>query len=227
MGTSMAIALLWAAFGVTHVWLSSENVRPRLVNRLGEQGYKGVYSLVALATFVPLVWVFLANKHAGPQLWMTLGPPLAASLLSQAIMALALVLFVSALMPGSAPPSSMVARGRARVGGVVRITRHPTFSAFALFGVAHLLTNGSLGDVLFFAGFPVFAWFGARHQDERKAGERQDYREMMAVTSIVPFAAIAAGRQRLVLNELPLAGIGAGLVLTVVLRLYHGALFGP
>lgn len=227
MGAAFVIALFWIAFAATHLWLSSPSVRPRLVGRLGEQAYKGLYSLVAFATFVPLVWVFWTHRHAGPSLWTTLAPPVAVAALSYAIMGLALVLLVCSLLPGSSAPSSMLARGPATARGIVRITRHPTFAAFGLFGVAHLLANGSLGDVLFFGGFPVFAWIGARHQDERKARERPGYGEVIATTSIVPFAAIAAGKQRLVAGELPLVGLGAGLALTVVLRAFHGALFGP
>jgi uncharacterized membrane protein len=227
MGAVFVIALLWIAFGGTHVGLSGPNVRPRLVGRLGEQVYKGFYSLVAFATLVPLVWTFSTHKHAGPSLWATLGPPLAVEVLSYVIMGLALVLFACSLVPGSSPPSSTLASGPATVRGIVRVTRHPTFAAFALFGLAHLLANGNLGDVIFFGGFPVFAWIGARHQDERKARERPGYRELIATTSILPFAAIAAGKQRLAARELPLAGLAAGLVLTVVLSAFHGVLFGP
>ena len=176
---------------------------------------------------MPLVWSFWTHKHAGPRLWVTLGPPAVAHLLNYALMGLALALFVAALVPGASAPSAMQARGPATVRGVVRITRHPMFAAFGLFGIAHLLVNGSLAAVLFFAGFPVFAWIGARHQDARKTRDRPGYRDLAAVTSIVPFGAIATGKQRLVVAELPLAGLAAGLVLTVVLRAYHGALFGP
>jgi len=87
--------------------------------------------------------------------------------------------------------------------------------------------NGALGDVLFFGGFPLFVWIGSRHQDARLARDRPGYRELMAETSLVPFAAILAGRQRLVASELPLVPIAVGLVLAVVIRTYHAALFGP
>ncbi len=39
--------------------------------------------------------------------------------------------------------------------------------------------------------------------------------------------AILTGRQSLVVRELPLPGIVVGLVLAVVLRTFHGTLFGP
>ena len=97
----------------------------------------------------------------------------------------------------------------------------------ALFGVAHLLVNGSLADVVFFGGFPLFVWIGTRHQDARLARDRPGYRDLVAQTSLLPFGAIVAGRQRLVTAELPWRAIVAGLLLAAVVRRWHGTLFGP
>ena len=49
--------------------LSSLRVRGRLVAALGERGFLGVYTLVAFATFVPLVGFYFSHKHEGPFLW--------------------------------------------------------------------------------------------------------------------------------------------------------------
>jgi uncharacterized membrane protein len=229
MQVAFLLALLWAAFAGSHMLLSSARLRPRLRARLGEQGFLGLYSLIAFATFVPLVWVYWGNRHAGPLLWTTVGPPEVARVINHVLMALALVLLASSLMPASAAPSAMQAQpeGIARVRGLTRITRHPTLVGIALFGIAHLLVNGSLGDVVFFGGFPLYTWIGARHQDQRLAHDRAGYRNVVAHTSIVPFAAILAGRQSLVARELPLPGIVVGLVLATVLRVFHSTLFGP
>ena len=75
METTLLIGGFWAAFAGTHVWLSSARTRAALIARVGPQPFQGIYSLVALATFVPLVWIFARHKHAGPLLWVTLGPP--------------------------------------------------------------------------------------------------------------------------------------------------------
>jgi uncharacterized membrane protein len=227
MLTVVLIGVLWVAFMGTHVWLSSSGVRPRLIARLGAQAFQGLYSLVALATFVPLVWIFATHKHAGPLLWTTLGPAALARGANHVLMAVALVLFVASLLPRGAAPSSMLARGPAAVQGMTRITRHPMLASFGLFGIAHLLVNGSLGDVIFFAGFLLFTRIGGGHQDGRKAREIAGYDALIATTSIVPFGAIVTGRQRLVARELPLAAVVIGLVLTIVIRRYHGLLFGP
>jgi len=225
MGVPAAILLLWLAFGATHVVLSSARVRPVLVARLGDGGFLALYSVVALAIFVPLTSVFATHKHAGPLLWQTVGPAAVARGLNHVLMAAALVLLVASLLPGSPPPSAMQARGPAVVRGMTRVTRHPTSTAFALFGLAHLLVNGNLGDLLFFGGFPVFSWVGARHQDSRKLRDVPGYADVVATTSIVPFAAIVGGRQRLA--DFPVGAAALGLALAVVLRLWHHQLFGP
>ena len=75
MGTTATILLLWAAFAASHMGLSSDRLRPRLVARLGERGFTALYSLLALAIFVPLVAVYFGDKHAGPLLWSLGGVP--------------------------------------------------------------------------------------------------------------------------------------------------------
>jgi uncharacterized membrane protein len=61
---------IWAGlFLGTHLLLSSNVIRPRLVDWVGERGFRGIYSLVAFVTFIPLVVVFAHHKHAGPVVW--------------------------------------------------------------------------------------------------------------------------------------------------------------
>ncbi len=227
MPSVIAIAVLWGAFAGSHLVLSGETLRPRLVARFGLQPFLGVYSLVAVVTFIALVWVFFTHKHAGPLLWLTVGPPAFAYALNYALMVIAMALLLCSVLPGSTAPSSMQTAGRAQARGLVRVTRHPMLNAFALFGVAHCLVNGCLGDVLFFGGFPLFAWLGARNQDARKVHEVPGYDELLRTTSFVPFAAILSGRQRLAVGELPFVGLAVGAMLAIVIRHYHAQLFGP
>jgi uncharacterized membrane protein len=223
------IALLWVGFGGTHLVLSSATLRPQLVGRLGPDAFRGLYSFAVLAWFVALVWYFARHKHSGPLLWNTIGPPVIAELLSSVLMALALALLVAGLIPAHAAPSSMGAGAPAgsEARGLMRITRHPFNAALGLFGAAHVLVNGHLGDVVFFGGFPLWAWIGSRHQDARLGRDKPGYRQLVAQTSLVPFAAVAAGSQRLVAGELPWGGFAVGVVLAVILRRWHAALFGP
>ena len=62
-------------------------------------------------------------------------------------------------------------------------------------------------------------------QDRRLLRSRGEaYRRWIDETSAVPFAAIAAGRQRLVVAELPVAAMVAGVGVGVALRAFHGSL---
>jgi uncharacterized membrane protein len=220
MSPAARIALLWAGFTLTHVGLSSLPVRARLAARLGERAFQGVYSLVALAFFVPLVATFFAHKHDGRWLWVfTRGPALDWTLYVG--MAIAFVLVVASLIR---PSPAGVVPGDPTPRGVYRITRHPLVMGIALFGALHVLPNGTTGDVAFFGGFVVFGLIGAWHQDRRKlALGVPGFAAFHAATPFLPFT----GRETLRgLRELSPAVVGAGIVLTAAVRWFHPSWFG-
>ena len=215
-----AIVFWWLAFAVTHMGLASIPVRRRLVATLGERAFLGIYSLVAFATFVPLVWFYFAHKHQGPFLWY-LGVSPAVRWIMYAGMALALSLLVAALMR---PSPAAIAPGKAEVAGAYHITRHPLFMAVGIYGLLHLLVaRVNATELAFFAGFPLFAWAGCRHQDRRKlATGDEKFRRFHDETVFFPFTGSGALRG---LREirLPIA-IGTGLA--IGLRVFHPQLFG-
>jgi uncharacterized membrane protein len=215
-----AIVSLWIAFAVTHMGLSSQSLRPRLIERLGERGFQGVYSLVALVLFVSLVWVYAGHRHAGPELW-SLGDVLAVQAIASVGMVVALVLAVGGLLTPS--PVSMLP-STTEVKGVFRITRHPLFMGMGLFGLMHLLgAQVHAGELAFFGGFVVFPLLGCRHQDQRKlvtAGE--DFRRFQEQTPFLPFTRPGSLQG---LKEMPLA-IAVGIVAALILSYFHPALFG-
>jgi hypothetical protein len=95
--------------------------------------------------------------------------------------------------------------------GIERITRHPFFAGTALLGLGHALLASRLTGVVFFGGLALFALAGAWHQDRKLLATRgAAHAALLARTSLVPFAAIVAGRQRLVVGELPLGAIALG-----------------
>jgi len=217
----------WALFGGTHLVLSSALVRPKLIATVGERLFLGLYSLVAFATLIPLCWYYAGHKHADPLLWRTFGGPslyLLARDLNLILMALAFVLLVHGLV--ARPPSAMMTSGTPTAYGITRITRHPTFAAIFLFGLAHCLVNGSLSDLIFFGGFSVFSWIGAWHQDTRKIVDIPGYAEFKDATSFLPFAAIMRAKQPLSLSELRWPITLLALILFYLVRAYHPSLFG-
>ncbi|MFQ5697169.1 MAG: NnrU family protein [Myxococcota bacterium] len=219
--TTASLAALWLGFAATHMGLSSVRLRPRLVARLGERGFQAAYSLVALALFVPLVWVYATHKHAGPWLWSLPHGPwlLAVAYLGNG---LALVLLIS----GFVQPSPVVRKDApSEARGLLRLTRHPTFMAIGLWAATHLLPNGSAADVAFFGGMLGFALVGAWHQDRRKlATGSPGFREFYEATAFLRLGGAQALRG---LRELPPGVVLGGLAATVALRYFHRALFGP
>lgn len=181
------IVVLWIAFIGSHLGLASLRVEPVLKRKLGEGGFMGFYSLIALAAFVPLCWIYIDNRHAGEWLWhVPVGPGLRMALYVGMGVSL-LLLVAGALRPA---PSSMTAGPEAAVvRGATRITRSPLVLGAGLLMALHLIPNGSTADVAFFGGFTIFTLLGAWHQDVRKlAADAPGFREFHADTSFIPFA---------------------------------------
>jgi uncharacterized membrane protein len=218
----LAVALLWALFAATHMALSSRSLRPRIAGAVGERGFLGVYSLVAFATFVPLAWFYVANRHQGALLWaLPIGTAgLWAIYVGQAI---AWTIAVAGLVSPSPATVGLPEERRPREPrGVHRITRHPLFMGLGLSGLLHLLVNGFASDVAFWAGFPLFAIVGCAHQDARKRATQPGYADWIAATPFLPFAAAGALRG---LRELSPGIVAVGVAVTIGLRLLHGPLF--
>lgn len=223
MSAVLWIAALWVAFAGTHMLLSSAALRPQLVGRLGEKAYLGLYTLVALLTFVPLAWVYFTNRHAGGVVWdiaaMGGARPLAILFAASGI-----ALAVAAMFQPS--PAVVGGFGGTRARGLTRVTRHPLFTGIALWSAGHLLVNGFAADVVFFGGMLAFSMLGAAHQDARKrAGENGGLEAFFEETSFTPFAAIVSGRNRLVWSELPWAGLAIGIAVAVAILLLHPWMF--
>jgi uncharacterized membrane protein len=216
---------LWAvSFLGSHLIISSSAVRARLISAVGEQPYRGIYSLVAAATLGPLIYEFARNKHAGPLLWY-LRAVTPIRWLAWLLMLIALILFVGSFINPN--PAGMAPGGSMEPRGILKITRHPSFAAFSLFGIAHILMNGWAGDVIFFGMFPALGIIGGMHQDARKIRELGDrYRELVACTSFMPFAALISGRVRWTSGDMPWGAIGAGVVLTAAILALHPMIFG-
>jgi uncharacterized membrane protein len=180
--------------------------------------FLGLYSVVALAIFVPLMTIYFGNRHAGPWLWVvTVGPVLRALLYLG--MTLGLVLAVGSLLRPS--PASLVPNASVEVRGVYRVTRHPLVLGLALIWALHLIPNASTADVAFFGGFLVFSLAGARHQDQRKlhTGDAK-IREFIAATSFLPFGRGFGG-----LADLPPLVIALGVVAALGIRWLHGSIW--
>ena len=223
MMATIMILILWLGFGGSHLVLSSTPVRGLLVERFGEERFRRIYSILVLAFFIPLVWVYFTNKHAGLWLW---GTPRGTWLIW--IVNLGMVASIVLLVAGIASPSPASLRASMSPGepittGVYRITRHPQFMGFAFFGLLHLIVNGAATDIVFFGGFVALALIGGWHQDQRKlASGDARHRDFHQATPFLPFSGNATLQG---IKELSPTVLAIGVGITLVLRFFHRSWF--
>jgi len=226
MKSEALIFFWWLAFGGPHIAGSSIPVRRLVISRTGTGVFKIIYSAVALATFIPLCYVYFSHRHAGRPLY---NAGYSIDLLAQFLMLGAFIVLLQGLITAN-PMTTMAeltGRGAGKGQGIQRITRHPQNFAFGLFGLAHMLANPYAVDWIFFGGFIVYGILSAMHQDRRqRVTGSEDTTRFLADTSAVPFGAIISGRQRLAPGEYHPPALAAAIVLFILVRLLHPMLFG-
>jgi uncharacterized membrane protein len=139
----------------------------------------------------------------------------------------AFVLFVASV---SRPNPTMIgpAEGGAQPPrGIIRVTRHPMLWSFAIWAAVHIVGNGDTAAIVFFGAFLVTALAGMPSIDA-KLGRRDSntWLALSAATSIVPFAAIAQGRNGFVPKEIGWLTPSIAVVAWIVVLLIHPWLFG-
>ena len=189
--TMLVIATL--AFLATH-FVASTPLRPALVNAMGEWPYRGAYSTVALITLVWMIWAY-ANAPR-EQLWTGVGE-IAVVLMPLAFVLLACGYWRNPTMVGA----ERLLKSDDPARGIIRITRHPIMWGIMLWATAHIAARGDLKSLVFFGGFLLLALVGTLSMDARKRAN-PDWGRFAAMTSHVPFVAIAQGRNRLDLREI-------------------------
>jgi uncharacterized membrane protein/cytochrome c2 len=221
-GSLASLAAAAIAFVGLHLALSSVPVRKRLIARLKDKGFRGLYSLVAFATFLWLIQAWRAAPYV--ELWSAPGWTRHISL---TFMPPVFILFVCGLSTKNPTAVGQGASAQAGPSGIVRITRHPTLWSFTLWGLLHIPPNGDIASLLLFGSIAVLALTGMVHIDARRRASLGDAWSAFAQqTSVIPFAAIAAGRTRLALGEIGIARVAIGLVLFAVGLFSHARVIG-
>lgn len=220
----MAMMLLASLlFLGTHLGVGSSTLRTRLVAMLGESGYLAAYSMVAAISLAYLIWIYEAQPHYD-YFWY---PSPGLYLVPKLVMPFAAILLAGALLTGN--PTAL-GQGHVLKGssvddtptrGLIRITRHPFLWAVVLWAASHLAANGDRVSVIFFGTFLLLGLAGMSFIDRKKAVSLgPDWERFARATSNIPFAAIVAGRNRLVSREL-IAPVVVGLVSYVALFFAH------
>jgi uncharacterized membrane protein len=213
------LVLATAAFLATH-FVTSTPLRPALVNAMGEWPYRGLYSLVAFITLGWMIWAYAAAPRE--LLWAGFRQ------ITYVLMPLAFVLIACGYWRNpTMVGADKLLKSDDPARGIIRVTRHPIMWAIMLWAGAHLAAIGSLQAVIFFGGLLLLAGAGTTLQDARNARRLgEDWARFAALTSNVPFAAIAGGRKRLAWREIGWVAPATGLAAFAAALYFHAWLFG-
>jgi len=140
--------------GVHSTRVFADGWRSAQVARLGEKGWKGLYTLASVVGLVMLVWGYGVARHTPVPLWT---PVVGLRHLASLLTLLAFVLIAAVYVPRNSL--------KARIG-------HPMVVGVKVWALSHLLANHTLADLLLFGGFLVWAvlCFRAARRRDRAAG---------------------------------------------------------
>ncbi len=135
--------------GVHSISIVNRAARDAMVARMGGNAWRGLYTLVSLLGFALIVWGY-GQARQQPVVLYT--PPVWLRHVSLLLLVPVFPLLVAVYTQG-------------RIKAAVK---HPMLLATKLWAFAHLLSNGSLADVLLFGGF--LAWAIADRVSVKKRG---------------------------------------------------------
>lgn len=217
-----------AYFLLIHFGVSGTRLRDALVARLGPGAYRGAF---ALASIVGLVWMIYAFRRApAVPLWGFVPGFRPAAYVLVFIAFLFAVIGLATPSPTRVGMESKLAQGPDIARGMVRITRHPFLWGTALWALVHLIINGELAASILFGTLLILALGGPAAIDaKRRRAFGDQWAQFAAVTSNIPFAAIAAGRNRLApaLREIGAWRVLLAIAVYVVVFYLHGRLGPP
>jgi uncharacterized membrane protein len=125
--------------GLHSIRILAESGRERAIARIGDGPWKGIYSLLSAIGFVLIVWGFAQARYTAPTLWT---PVPGARHVTIALMLVSMLLLAAYLFKQSHITASV---------------HHPMVWSVAVFGLAHLIANGSAADAVLFGAFLVWA----------------------------------------------------------------------
>ncbi|SCX26797.1 putative membrane protein [Agrobacterium sp. DSM 25558] len=124
--------------GTHSLRIVAPDFRNRMIARMGEGPWKGVYSLVSV---IAIAFVAYAFDQARQVTGILYSPPIWTSHIALTLMLIAMICLVASLLPA---------------GHIATKTKHPLILAVKIWALAHLLANGETSSVLLFVS--VLAW---------------------------------------------------------------------
>jgi uncharacterized membrane protein len=132
------IAGLVIFLGIHSAAIVSPGWREAQIARRGEGVWKGLYSVVSVVGFALLIYGYGLARQSPVVLYT---PPAATRHIALALMIPVFPLLLAAYLPGR----------------IQTAAKHPMLLAVKIWATAHLLSNGTLVDVLLFGAFLVWA----------------------------------------------------------------------
>jgi uncharacterized membrane protein len=219
------VSLLLAAifFAGIHLGVAGTTIRDRAIAALGHGGYTVAFSI---ATVVGLAWLVMAyNRAPYVATWGMLEwwKPFAIILMLPA--SLLVVIGLTTPNPTAVAQENRLAQPPQ---GIVRVTRHPFLTGVGLWALVHLIGNGDVASLVFFAVWAVVAFAGTVSIDRkrRRLLGAAAWEPFAAQTSIVSFAAIAAGRNRFRPGEIGAWRWAAAVVAYALMLVGHADVIG-
>ena len=136
MGTLLLGLIIF--FVVHSISIISESWRDRMVAKIGELPWKGLYAVLSIIGFVLIIQGYGIARVDAVVLY---SPPAWLSHLAMLLLLPVFPLLLAAYLPGR----------------IKAATKHPMLVATKLWALAHLLVNGMLADVLLFGAFLAWA----------------------------------------------------------------------
>jgi len=194
----ISLALAAAFFIAIHLGWSGTRLRDAAVARLGLRAYMVVFSIASVGGMAWLVSAYNTAPYTPTWGQLQWWKPFAIALMIPAF--LLVVIGLTTPNPTAVAQEGLVA---SEPVGIVRITRHPFLIGVTLWALVHLIGNGDAASALFFTALAVTALAGTVSIDaKRRRALGPAWDAFAARTSIVPFAAILAGRNTLRIGEL-------------------------
>ena len=158
--------------GVHSTRIVAQDWRSARIAGLGENRWKGIYSVASLVGFGLIIWGYSLARQEPAVLW---NAPVWSRHLAALLMLVAFVLLAAAYVPRNHIKSAI---------------GHPMFVGVKVWALGHLLSNGTLADLLLFGSFLVWAALGFR---SARARDRQAQVSYPAGTAGATVATLVAG----------------------------------
>ncbi|MBZ9791328.1 NnrU family protein [Rhizobium sp. 3T7] len=124
--------------GLHLIRVIAPDLRQSMIDRLGESGWKGVYSVVSILSLILLIYGFGQARQVTGMLY---NPPVWMGHIALTLMLLAMICLAASLLPA---------------GHIAVKTKHPMVLSVKIWAFSHLLANGETSSVLLFGAF--LAW---------------------------------------------------------------------